>query len=149
MGCCLGRDVSASVVSESKKEKEEEEDLKVESVRRVEAATSRVDSNIDVRNCSTQEKQGSSQRLKADKRRSRANPRLRNLPNHLSGEQVVAGWPSWLAAVAGEAINGWIPRRADSFEKIDKVGTVFLFLFYFIFMRGFSLHAPHLKLFSS
>ncbi|XVE67500.1 hypothetical protein DITRI_Ditri08aG0166100 [Diplodiscus trichospermus] len=38
------------------------------------------------------------------------------------GAQVVAGWPSWLAAVAGEAINGWIPRKADSFEKLEKIG---------------------------
>lgn len=37
------------------------------------------------------------------------------------GAQVVAGWPSWLTAVAGEAINGWVPRKADSFEKLDKV----------------------------
>ncbi|CAL1384803.1 unnamed protein product [Linum trigynum] len=36
--------------------------------------------------------------------------------------QVVAGWPSWLTAVAGEAINGWIPRRLDSFEKLEKIG---------------------------
>ncbi|KAK4802773.1 hypothetical protein SAY86_000976 [Trapa natans] len=38
------------------------------------------------------------------------------------GAQVVAGWPSWLSSVAGEAINGWIPRRADSFEKLEKIG---------------------------
>lgn len=38
------------------------------------------------------------------------------------GTQVLAGWPSWLTAVAGEAISGWIPRRADSFEKLDKIG---------------------------
>ncbi|PPD77991.1 hypothetical protein GOBAR_DD25088 [Gossypium barbadense] len=38
------------------------------------------------------------------------------------GAQVVAGWPSWLAAVAGEAINGWIPRTAESFEKLEKIG---------------------------
>ncbi|KAG2681871.1 hypothetical protein I3760_11G163900 [Carya illinoinensis] len=38
------------------------------------------------------------------------------------GEQVAAGWPSWLAAVAGEAIRGWTPRRADSFQKLDKIG---------------------------
>lgn len=38
------------------------------------------------------------------------------------GAQVVAGWPSWLAAVAGEAINGWVPRKADSFEKLEKIG---------------------------
>ncbi|XP_056162773.1 probable serine/threonine-protein kinase At1g09600 [Syzygium oleosum] len=39
-----------------------------------------------------------------------------------SGAQVAAGWPSWLTAVAGEAINGWVPRRADSFEKLEKIG---------------------------
>ncbi|PON68017.1 Serine/threonine protein kinase [Parasponia andersonii] len=38
------------------------------------------------------------------------------------GEQIAAGWPSWLVAVAGEAIRGWVPRRADSFEKLDKIG---------------------------
>jgi cyclin-dependent kinase 12/13 len=43
--------------------------------------------------------------------------------NRARGEQVAAGWPAWLSAVAGEAIDGWTPRRADSFEKIDKVRT--------------------------
>ncbi|XP_066162226.1 probable serine/threonine-protein kinase At1g54610 isoform X2 [Oryza sativa Japonica Group] len=38
-------------------------------------------------------------------------------------EQVAAGWPVRLSAVVGEAIDGWTPRRADSFEKIDKVRT--------------------------
>ncbi|KAK3125955.1 hypothetical protein QOZ80_7BG0611900 [Eleusine coracana subsp. coracana] len=42
--------------------------------------------------------------------------------NKARGEQVAAGWPAWLSAVAGEAIDGWTPRRADSFEKIDKIG---------------------------
>ncbi|XP_066391464.1 probable serine/threonine-protein kinase At1g54610 [Miscanthus floridulus] len=42
--------------------------------------------------------------------------------NKARGEQVAAGWPAWLSAVAGEAIGGWTPRRADSFEKIDKIG---------------------------
>ncbi|KAL0454493.1 UNVERIFIED_CONTAM: putative serine/threonine-protein kinase, partial [Sesamum latifolium] len=40
--------------------------------------------------------------------------------NGVDGAQVVAGWPSWLTSVAGEAIKGWIPRKADSFEKLDK-----------------------------
>ncbi|MCO5562440.1 hypothetical protein L7F22_016068 [Adiantum nelumboides] len=50
------------------------------------------------------------------------NPRLSNPPKHIEGEQVAAGWPAWLSAVAGDAIRGWIPRRADSFEKLDKIG---------------------------
>ncbi|CAK9183006.1 unnamed protein product [Ilex paraguariensis] len=45
-----------------------------------------------------------------------------SLPKANEGEQVAAGWPPWLAAVAGEAIRGWVPRRADSFEKLDKIG---------------------------
>ncbi|RCV13823.1 hypothetical protein SETIT_2G376800v2 [Setaria italica] len=48
--------------------------------------------------------------------------RLRSLRKSLEGEQVAAGWPPWLSAVAGEAIQGWIPLKADSFEKLQKVG---------------------------
>lgn len=43
------------------------------------------------------------------------------IPNGFEAESVNAGWPSWLASVAGEAIKGWIPRKADSFEKLNKV----------------------------
>lgn len=31
------------------------------------------------------------------------------------------GWPSWLMAVAGDAIRDWTPRRANTFEKLAKV----------------------------
>lgn len=48
-------------------------------------------------------------------------PAMGSIPKATEGEQVAAGWPAWLAAVAGEAIGGWLPRRADSFEKLDKV----------------------------
>eukprot|EP00252_Welwitschia_mirabilis_P018752 TRINITY_DN4185_c0_g4_i1.p1 TRINITY_DN4185_c0_g4~~TRINITY_DN4185_c0_g4_i1.p1 ORF type:complete len:731 (-),score=158.97 TRINITY_DN4185_c0_g4_i1:416-2608(-) len=41
---------------------------------------------------------------------------------YTEAEQVAAGWPSWLTTVACEAIRGWIPRKADSFEKLDKIG---------------------------
>jgi hypothetical protein len=47
--------------------------------------------------------------------------RLRSLRKSLEGEQVAAGWPPWLSAVAGEAIQGWIPLKADSFVKLEKV----------------------------
>ncbi|XP_057515731.1 probable serine/threonine-protein kinase At1g54610 [Amaranthus tricolor] len=65
---------------------------------------------------------GRSQKPRGERRRSKPNPRLSNPPKNVHGEQVAAGWPSWLSAVAGEAINGWVPRRADTFEKIDKIG---------------------------
>lgn len=59
---------------------------------------------------------------KGDRRRStKPNPRLSNPSKHWRGEQVAAGWPSWLSDACGEALNGWVPRKADTFEKIDKV----------------------------
>ena len=42
-------------------------------------------------------------------------------PCRAEGELVAAGWPSWLASVAGEAAKGWLPRRVESFEKLEKV----------------------------
>ncbi|CDP18308.1 unnamed protein product [Coffea canephora] len=48
--------------------------------------------------------------------------RLGNLQKYVEGEQVAAGWPAWLSAVAGEAIHGWVPLRAESFEKLEKIG---------------------------
>ncbi|XP_059642722.1 protein IMPAIRED IN BABA-INDUCED STERILITY 1 isoform X2 [Cornus florida] len=48
--------------------------------------------------------------------------RLGNLQKYVEGEQVAAGWPAWLSAVAGEAIHGWVPLKADSFEKLEKIG---------------------------
>lgn len=47
--------------------------------------------------------------------------RLRNLQKYIEGEQVAAGWPAWLSAVAGEAIRGWVPLKADAYEKLEKV----------------------------
>ncbi|KAJ0054010.1 hypothetical protein Pint_02256 [Pistacia integerrima] len=49
-------------------------------------------------------------------------PSMGRLPKAAEAEQVAAGWPSWLAAAAGDAIKGWIPRRANTFEKLDKIG---------------------------
>lgn len=48
--------------------------------------------------------------------------RLSNLQRYVEGEQVAAGWPAWLSAVAAEAIHGWVPLRADAFEKLEKIG---------------------------
>ncbi|KAK9039450.1 hypothetical protein V6N11_014650 [Hibiscus sabdariffa] len=40
----------------------------------------------------------------------------------VEAEHVAAGWPSWLSSAAGEAVHGWVPMQADSFEKLDKIG---------------------------
>ncbi|MCI11360.1 putative serine/threonine-protein kinase [Trifolium medium] len=48
-------------------------------------------------------------------------PGLGRVPKAIEGEQVAAGWPAWLSSVAGDAIKGWIPRSADTFERLHKV----------------------------
>lgn len=40
---------------------------------------------------------------------------------NVEAEQNAVGWPPWLTAVAAEAIQGWIPLKADSFQKLEKV----------------------------
>lgn len=45
---------------------------------------------------------------------------------HVEAEQNAAGWPPWLIATAAEAIQGWIPLKADSFQKLEKVLYQFL-----------------------
>ncbi|KAF0930232.1 hypothetical protein E2562_030876 [Oryza meyeriana var. granulata] len=42
---------------------------------------------------------------------------------YVEAEQVAAGWPSWLSAVAAEAVHGWVPLKAENFEKLDKGST--------------------------
>lgn len=49
---------------------------------------------------------------------------ISRVPKATVGEQVAAGWPSWLSSAAGEAVQGWLPRHADTFEKLDKVRPV-------------------------
>jgi len=57
---------------------------------------------------------------------------ITTLSNGERGSLVVAGWPSWLTAVAAEAIAGWIPCKADSFHKLDKAGiSHFLIPFFY------------------
>ncbi|XP_045813426.1 probable serine/threonine-protein kinase At1g54610 [Trifolium pratense] len=128
MGCVISREAESGIVSEAK----EDRNLRVESSRKVEeVSTSRVEESVvEVQNgekVNVKEKEEKSdgdgvQRPKGERRRSKPNPRLSNPSKHLQGEQVAAGWPSWLTAVCGEALNGWTPRKADTFEKIDKIG---------------------------
>ena len=128
MGCVISREVSSGIVSEAKEEK----NLSVESNKKVDevSTSSRVEGNeVEAQNGEKEKEEnggggddGGRRRPKGERRRTKPNPRLSNPPKHLQGEQVAAGWPPWLTAVCGEALNGWIPRKADTFEKIDKVG---------------------------
>ncbi|MBA0699788.1 hypothetical protein Goari_001394 [Gossypium aridum] len=123
MGCVLGREVSSGIVSESRESKNAsfESDKKVENV-----TVPKVDASVvEVENEGTQkkEKANGERKQRGERRRAKPNPRSSNLPKHSLGEQVAAGWPAWLSDACGEALNGWIPRRADTFEKIDKIGS--------------------------
>jgi len=119
MGCAFGRQ------SSREERREEVREAKAE-VGRAEVVENE---NIE----KEKEKEGGREekrtRARGERRRSskpkpKPNPRLSNPPNHVHGEQVAAGWPSWLSKVAGEAINGLTPRRADTFEKLDKVKNI-------------------------
>lgn len=44
-------------------------------------------------------------------------------------------WPTWLVAVAGDVIKDWKPRRANTFEKLDKViQSINCFFFFLVFV---------------
>ncbi|XP_076891545.1 putative serine/threonine-protein kinase At1g54610 [Bidens hawaiensis] len=127
MGCVFGKEISASRPPSSElaadKRRERTNDSNVESGRRERGVTAGLDAgNNGWHNAGNGvgdkgEKDGSLRQ-----RRRKPNPRHGNPTKNIHGEQVAAGWPAWLSAVAGEAINGWIPRRADTFEKINKIG---------------------------
>lgn len=139
MGCVFGREVSSGVVSESSKDERKEtssyerksKGVSVESNDRlgVLVDTVKVDdenNTVGVSNAALETKEIKVEgevKPKGERRRSKLNPRLGNPPKHKYGEQVAAGWPSWLSDHVGEAIDGWLPRRADTFEKIDKIGS--------------------------
>ncbi|KAI3692503.1 hypothetical protein L6452_32319 [Arctium lappa] len=128
MGCVFGREISSSGPPSSeivvdKRREERDRDSNVQSGRRERASVANPDTTNNGENGVAQKgDKDVNARPRGERRRSKPNPRLSNPPKNIHGEQVAAGWPAWLSAVAGEAINGWIPRRADTFEKIDKIG---------------------------
>ncbi|XP_042050513.1 probable serine/threonine-protein kinase At1g54610 [Salvia splendens] len=132
MGCVLGKRISSSERASDVAGKREHRDtgrrdkVVVGSVNKSEgeAVSVVVDGSQvpNIRDKNDERKGENGQQPRGERTRSRPNPRLSNPPKNIHGEQVAAGWPSWLSAVAGEAINGWTPRRAESFVKIDKIG---------------------------
>ncbi|KAI4294763.1 hypothetical protein MLD38_040909 [Melastoma candidum] len=120
MGCVLGREVSFGDTTGSKQGSNSavQPGEKGDSVADL-GKSSRVEVQHEE---SKKEKVEGSQKLQERRRKSRTNSRPTNLPKHVLGEQVAAGWPSWLSDICGEALSGWIPRKANTFEKIDKIG---------------------------
>lgn len=83
-----------------------------EEVERVELVTDRVGGGDVLQKRATLGSEGG---------RTESKMRILDVPNGFVGEHVAAGWPSWLTAVAGEAVKGWLPRKASSFEMLNKV----------------------------
>ncbi|OWM74119.1 probable serine/threonine-protein kinase At1g54610 [Punica granatum] len=116
MGCVFGKEVPSRKPVERRVDREAgREDRNAEEVRSVKAEAAAAEARNGVGDNRRRKEEG-------NVRPRRRSSRPSNIPKHVQGEQVAAGWPAWLSEVAGEAINGWTPRRADSFEKLDKIG---------------------------
>ncbi|WOL16462.1 putative serine/threonine-protein kinase [Canna indica] len=130
MGCVLAKEVSPprnrASLDRPRRRREKEQPAgpaPVASGRKSQAPVPKVDTAVDVPDVAVgQEVELPAEQRKPRRSRTRPDPRLRNPPGHVHGEQVAAGWPAWLSRAAGEAIKGWTPRRADTFEKINKIG---------------------------
>ncbi|XWS44812.1 hypothetical protein CRYUN_Cryun15aG0080900 [Craigia yunnanensis] len=47
----------------------------------------------------------------------------RNVSKKIGGDELVDGWPKWLVDnISTEVLVGLVPRSADSYDKLDKVG---------------------------
>ncbi|CAA7399942.1 unnamed protein product [Spirodela intermedia] len=133
MGCVFGREAS-SAASATRRRKEASRP----SLSQSQATLTTVETGVDVPNAGhggdkekkTKDGGGGvaavlrrgSHAQQGPERKQKPDPKHGNLSKQAYGEQVAAGWPAWLSHVAGEAIRGMVPRRADSFEKIVKIG---------------------------
>ncbi|KAI0518662.1 hypothetical protein KFK09_006098 [Dendrobium nobile] len=113
MGCVLGR--HASSVDSSRRHGDKE--VVVSSGRKSQVPPPKVDV-VSAGDGGAAQEEPAQVKPARPRRRSRTG----SIPGQAVGEQVAAGWPQWLSEVAGEAIKGWTPRRADSFEKLAKIG---------------------------
>ena len=123
----FAKQVSAKSTSEAEIENEKRREERKEEVKTAKSEVNEVQNGENGKEGGVQK----ITRAKGERKRSsRPNPRLSNPPNNVHGEQVAAGWPSWLSKVAGEAINGLTPRRADTFDKLDKVCLQWLLMLF-------------------
>ncbi|PON95699.1 Serine/threonine protein kinase [Trema orientale] len=112
MGCVLGTEAAGdrrrSTGAQRRRRRVEEH----RSVSAVDGAAVRAKKEETERQRRTTNKRSSGEFPASEHRKPRPEP-------FLSNQQ---GWPSWLLAAAGDAIQGWTPRRANSFERLAKIG---------------------------
>ena len=127
MGCVLGRpgspgSVVSSRIESNRKEVNNVSVTKTETIQTTSVVVASASTSEEVVKNHKEENGTRERKPRGERRRSsKPDPRRSNPPKNLLGEQVAAGWPPWLSEVCGEALNGWLPRKADSFEKIEKV----------------------------
>lgn len=110
-----------------------DEDVRINSSQRADSIRSKVKTDgVDMKLAYLDKRVNGSNRVHDDQIEKKKRERLEaaisanypgkgSIPKAMEAEQVAAGWPSWLSSVAGEALEGWLPRRAETFEKLDKV----------------------------
>ncbi|KAH0905122.1 hypothetical protein HID58_044625 [Brassica napus] len=129
MGCVLGRpgspgSVVSSRIESNRKEVNNVSVTKTETIQTTSVVVASASTSEEVVKNHKEENGTRERKPRGERRRSsKPDPRRSNPPKNLLGEQVAAGWPPWLSEVCGEALNGWLPRKADSFEKIEKIGS--------------------------
>ncbi|XVF49546.1 hypothetical protein PTKIN_Ptkin04bG0021400 [Pterospermum kingtungense] len=89
-----------------------------ESSSTVVSVTDAVDGVVDVKERERPRQKQQKDRHTGDFPASIPAPERRRMPLEVNQQ----GWPSWLMAVAREAIHDWTPRRANTFEKLEKIG---------------------------
>ncbi|CAK9314761.1 unnamed protein product [Citrullus colocynthis] len=111
-----------------------DEDVRINSSQRADSIRSKVKTDgVDMKLAYLDKRVNGSNRVHDDQIEKKKRERLEaaisanypgkgSIPKAMEAEQVAAGWPSWLSSVAGEALEGWLPRRAETFEKLDKIG---------------------------
>ncbi|PQQ11449.1 hypothetical protein Pyn_34603 [Prunus yedoensis var. nudiflora] len=133
MGCVISREASSGVDSESKGEKK---DLSVESKRKVDdAVVPKVDSEtVEVHDGGGEAHVGRGEAKKeenghggqrpprGERRRSKPNPRLGNLPKQSRGEQVAAGGPPGSRRRAGRRSMGGFHGKQTRLRKLIRLG---------------------------
>ncbi|XP_076918691.1 putative serine/threonine-protein kinase At1g09600 [Bidens hawaiensis] len=69
------------------------------------------------------EKQQKDSKRQSISERVLGSKRMQKIKSIVGGAQgKAAGWPTWLTSVAPDAVQGWVPRSAYSYEMLDKIG---------------------------
>ncbi|KAI3766061.1 hypothetical protein L2E82_16110 [Cichorium intybus] len=116
MGCVLGTTVTSDRRSKSKARRRSGDESTTATSTQPRQDVEQVPPDV----ARDDKKDGVVERIRETVGEVRVSDRRRPKPEY--SLKTVQGWPSWLSDVAGDAIKDWTPRRANTFEKLDKIG---------------------------